>query len=90
LKQKEVQFWKKRFQSSIKGISIVNAFEKAQRKFTFYTVKIWREKANKKSAKINSTKKFETIFGRIYRNHWCKLKDSIKTRILSSAIDLIQ
>ena len=61
LKQSEVYFWKQQFQSSIKGIRVVTAFENSQRKFKCYLIKQWKEKARNKTNKIKACGKLSEL-----------------------------
>lgn len=90
LKQKEVEFWRNRFQSSIKGISVVNAFEKAQRKFTFYVLKVWRHRANKKTAQIQAASKMDELILQWGRKRFGELVRAGKERKLGITLDMVQ
>lgn len=76
LKQSEVFYWKQQFQSSIKGIRVVNAFENSQRKFTCYIIKQWKEKARNKTSKIKASEKLAAITKAKLRECLTALQDS--------------
>lgn len=79
LKQTEVSFWKKQFQSSIKGMSVLTAFERSQRKFTCYVLKQWKERARKKTHKLKACYKLRDVFVAVVGLCWSSIQQTIQS-----------
>lgn len=61
IKQTEVEHWKREFQRSIKGTSVIKAFELRLRKYRSFNLRQWRQKAKNKTKKINSCNKLVKV-----------------------------
>lgn len=79
-KQTEVEYWQRQFQRSIKGISIIKAFEYRVRKYKCYIIKDWRNKAKNVTQKVRACKLLNKATNRILRKCLMRFTDGLQTK----------